>query len=304
MGVLSQEPYLTQYTCVLPLDAAQAATFLGALDAFEDIDFSWDREGRDADMVFPNSTGTAPPEQIALAMRMYRYLAALTARGGPREELFLDDEGPTGWLGAPPRVWEGDDNHPPGVLLSCFDEALALSVVTTVVTATLDYFGVEEPLGFQWVDAAETVLPGAIGGGIVICRAGDAPRILTTAEWLDGVLAELPVGPQVSPAEAIVLQAMLAEGMECNGAETIADVIEDNMTFASVEDLVARTGMETKTVRGLLGTLTQKDLVVGGYSNPGTGAPQVVLSDTGVRVAFARTSPPDGAPTAEPSPSP
>lgn len=86
--------------------------------------------------------------------------------------------------------------------------------------------------------------------------------------------------------ETAVIVAMLQEGVECNGAEHVEDVLEDNMTWATVSDIRERTGFETETVKGVLGSLTKKGLVVAGYENSTTGESEQVLSDEGVEAAW------------------
>ena len=68
----------------------------------------------------------------------------------------------------------------------------------------------------------------------------------------------------------------------CYDAEYIK---EDNMTFTDVKEMSEITGMTKETVKGVMGSLIVKGLVVPDI-NPTTGQDEQVLSDRGIDIAF------------------
>lgn len=58
-----------------------------------------------------------------------------------------------------------------------------------------------------------------------------------------------------------VIKAWLNLTTEECGAETASDLLEDNYSWASFQELVNATGLEMNTVKGILGSLTKKDYV-------------------------------------------
>lgn len=61
---------------------------------------------------------------------------------------------------------------------------------------------------------------------------------------------------QLTELEAACLNTMAREGRDCTGATNADEMIEDNMTIASLEDF----GIDPKVVRGVLTSLIKKGL--------------------------------------------
>ena len=66
---------------------------------------------------------------------------------------------------------------------------------------------------------------------------------------------------KLTEKEARLVSGWLAVAKGNCGAETIADLIEDNFSWATVKDLVNQTGLEKMQVVGLISSLEQKGIV-------------------------------------------
>ena len=91
----------------------------------------------------------------------------------------------------------------------------------------------------------------------------------------------------VTEKEATVLVAMLNMGIDCCGMDTPEDMKDDNMTWADVRDIRAETGLPAATIKGVLGTLTQKGLTC--YDEKPNGQPgfdHYLSYETGIDLAF------------------
>lgn len=86
--------------------------------------------------------------------------------------------------------------------------------------------------------------------------------------------------------EKHVVVALADACMDCNGAETVDDMLADNMTWSDVADIAQRTGMNQKTVKGVLGSLTKRGLVGCDEKPNGQPGTDSFLHDEGIRVAF------------------
>ncbi len=113
----------------------------------------------------------------------------------------------------------------------------------------------------------------------------DAQPVTDNSSFLTPTLQEVLDG--LTALEKAVLVAHLDAGMECNGAETLDGVLQDNMTWSDVEETSKRTGLTKKQVNGVLASLSTKGLVVTDCDPVnGEGAVQQVLSDWGISAAF------------------
>lgn len=86
--------------------------------------------------------------------------------------------------------------------------------------------------------------------------------------------------------EKHVVVALAEACMDCNGAETVDEMLADNMTWSDVADIAQRTGMTQKTVKGVLGSLTKRGLVGCDEKPNGQPGTDSFLHDEGIRVAF------------------
>ncbi len=98
---------------------------------------------------------------------------------------------------------------------------------------------------------------------------------------------EPPTADNLTDLEKRVLVAHLDAGIDCNGAETLADMLVDNMTWSDVKETSQRTGLTKKQVSGVIASLSTKGLLDADCEKPNgaTGVDQV-LTDKGVRIAF------------------
>lgn len=87
--------------------------------------------------------------------------------------------------------------------------------------------------------------------------------------------------------EKRVIVAHLDAGIDTNGAETLADMLADNMTWSDVAETSQRTGLTKAQVSGVIASLSTKGLLDADVEKP-NGKPGVdqVLTDKGVRIAF------------------
>lgn len=93
--------------------------------------------------------------------------------------------------------------------------------------------------------------------------------------------------PKLTALEKRVLVAYLDAGIDANGAETLDDMLADNMTWGDVPEIAQRTGLTQKQVQGVIASLSTKALlVIEGEGVNGEGPVQQVLADDGIRVAF------------------
>jgi DNA-binding MarR family transcriptional regulator len=86
--------------------------------------------------------------------------------------------------------------------------------------------------------------------------------------------------------EKAVVVAFADACIDCNGAETMDDMLSDNMTWADVAEIAKRTGLAQKSVKGVLGSLTKRGLVGNDDKPNGQPGTDSFLTDTGIRVAF------------------
>lgn len=86
--------------------------------------------------------------------------------------------------------------------------------------------------------------------------------------------------------EIVLLQAFLAACADCNGATTLDEVKGDNMTWADADELAARTGLSVASVKGVLGSLTQKGLVGSDDKPNGQRGVDSYLTAEGIEAAF------------------
>lgn len=114
---------------------------------------------------------------------------------------------------------------------------------------------------------------------------GTPTEVLDDSEQLTPTLGT--VLKNLTNFEKAVLVAHLDAGMECNGAETLDGMRQDNMTFSDVAETAKRTGLTKKQVAGVLPSLSIKGLLSTDNEKP-NGAPGVdqVLTDWGIVVAF------------------
>ncbi|WP_321363631.1 hypothetical protein [uncultured Celeribacter sp.] len=93
--------------------------------------------------------------------------------------------------------------------------------------------------------------------------------------------------PKLTAMEKRVLVAYLDAGIDANGAETLDDMLADNMTWGDVPEIAQRTGLPQKQVQGVVASLSKKALlVITDEGVNGEGPVQQVLADNGIRVAF------------------
>lgn len=104
---------------------------------------------------------------------------------------------------------------------------------------------------------------------------------------VDALLGEPPTADNLTPLEKRVLVAHLEAGIDCNGAETLADMLSDNMTWSDVKETSQRTGLTQNQIKGILPSLANKGLLDIDVEKP-NGQPGVdqVLTEKGVRIAF------------------
>ena len=96
-----------------------------------------------------------------------------------------------------------------------------------------------------------------------------------------------PAAPNLTDLEQRVTVAYLEAGIDCNGAETLDDMLADNMTWGDVPTIAKATGLTQKQVQGVIASLSTKGLlVITDEGVNGEGPVQQVLSDAGVRAAF------------------
>lgn len=62
--------------------------------------------------------------------------------------------------------------------------------------------------------------------------------------------------------EKAIIVALLEAGIDVNGCDTLDAMQHDNMCLSDVAELATRTGKTEKSVKGILGSLTKKGLVV------------------------------------------
>ena len=103
--------------------------------------------------------------------------------------------------------------------------------------------------------------------------------------------ADDPTPPEpemkLTALEKRVLVAYLDAGIDANGAETLDDMLADNMTWGDVPEIAKRTGLTQKQVQGVIASLSTKTLlVITDEGVNGEGPVQQVLADDGIRVAF------------------
>lgn len=99
--------------------------------------------------------------------------------------------------------------------------------------------------------------------------------------------AALAKQPKLTDLEQRVTVAYLAMGIDCNGCETLDDMLADNMTWGDVPAIAKATGLTQKQVQGVIASLDKKGLlVITDEGVNGEGPVQQVLSDDGLRVAF------------------
>lgn len=93
--------------------------------------------------------------------------------------------------------------------------------------------------------------------------------------------------PKLTALEKRVLVAYLDAGIDANGAETLDDMLADNMTWGDVPEIAQRTGLTQKQAQGVIASLSNKALlVITDEGVNGEGPVQQVLADDGIRVAF------------------
>ena len=96
-----------------------------------------------------------------------------------------------------------------------------------------------------------------------------------------------PAAPMLTDLEKRVTVAYLKVGIDCNGCETLDDMLADNMTWGDVPAIAKATGLTQKQVQGVIASLSTKGLlVITDEGVNGEGPVQQVLSDDGLRVAF------------------
>lgn len=99
--------------------------------------------------------------------------------------------------------------------------------------------------------------------------------------------AALASQPKLTDLEQRVTVAYLAMGIDCNGCETLDEMLADNMTWGDVPAIAKATGLTQKQVQGVIASLSTKGLlVVTDEGVNGEGPVQQVLSDDGLRAAF------------------
>lgn len=99
--------------------------------------------------------------------------------------------------------------------------------------------------------------------------------------------ADEPTAPDLTELEQRVTVAYLEAGIDCNGAETLDDMLADNMTWGDVPAIAKATGLTKKQVQGVISSLSTKGLlVITDEGVNGEGPVQQVLSDDGLRVGF------------------
>jgi|GEM_PF-1427480 len=98
---------------------------------------------------------------------------------------------------------------------------------------------------------------------------------------------EPPTADNLTDLEKRVLVAHLDAGIDCNGAEIVADTLADNMTWSDVAETSNRTGLTKKQVPGVIASLSTKGLLDADVEKPsGAAGVDQVLTDKGVRIAF------------------
>jgi hypothetical protein len=99
--------------------------------------------------------------------------------------------------------------------------------------------------------------------------------------------AALAKQPKLTDLEQRVAVAYLVMGIDCNGAETLDNMLADNMTWGDVPAIAKATGLAQKQVKGVIASLDKKGLlVITDEGVNGEGPVQQVLSDDGLRVGF------------------
>ena len=72
--------------------------------------------------------------------------------------------------------------------------------------------------------------------------------------------------------EIIVLKSFIDEGTAVTGAETAADMKEDNMTWMNAVDIQKATGLSKHVVSGVMSSLQSKGFITDSGESP-RGAP-------------------------------
>lgn len=129
----------------------------------------------------------------------------------------------------------------------------------------------------------------------------DAHRNEALAEGAEPTLGE--VVKNMTDLEKRVVVAMLNAGMDCNGAETVDAVLEDNTTWSDVAETAKRTGLSKKSVVGVIASLATKGLLVPDCDPVnGEGTVQQVLTDWGIKAGFELLA--EGVEATAPAPAP
>lgn len=88
--------------------------------------------------------------------------------------------------------------------------------------------------------------------------------------------------------ERNVLAVFIQEGIDCSGAENVDQMLSDNMTWTSVEDIVRATKYDFHQVGGILSALEAKGLIVNNGFGQGYGDRPVLwfASDDAIRLGW------------------
>lgn len=146
----------------------------------------------------------------------------------------------------------------------------------------------------DFIDMTKTQLAALIGGMTAsqIKKASHADLVQMAGEKAQPQEptfddAEPSTADNLTDLEKRVLVAHLDAGIDCNGAETLTDMLADNMTWSDVAETSNRTGLTKKQVSGVIASLSGKGLLDADVEKPnGAAGVDQVLTDRGVRIAF------------------
>lgn len=92
---------------------------------------------------------------------------------------------------------------------------------------------------------------------------------------------------QLTDKEKQMLAAFIEEGVECNGAETIEELKNDNMTCMSASDLKSVLGWSKQSIGGVMGSLSEKGLIAdSGDSSRGAKDTDWYATDKGIDIGW------------------
>ena len=122
----------------------------------------------------------------------------------------------------------------------------------------------------------------------------DAHPMEIFVEFVDGRFGEKlfidlaePTQFGLTTKEAAVLGAIVRSGIEVNGAATAAELIEDNVTGLTADDLQDALGWSKQEIGGVMSALSEKGLIVDtGESPRGAACTDWFAADTAIHWYF------------------